>query len=86
VDNISCYNLNDEDLLRKVTVKIGLERVDTQEGVMVEALLDSGVTGLVMSSEFARKQMSELKTMDLVFILFYLLSFLFYFLLFFIEE
>ena len=86
MDNISCYNLNDEDLLRKVTVKIGLERVDTQEGVMVEALLDSGVTGLVMSSEFARKQMSELKTMDLVFILFYLLSFLFYFLLFFIEE
>jgi len=86
VDNISCYNLNDEDLLRKVTVKIRLERIDTQEGVMVEALLDSGVTGLVMSSEFARKQMSELKTMDLVFILFYLLSFLFYFLLFFIEE
>ena len=56
-------------------MKIGLERVDIQEGVMVEALLDSGVTGLVMSSEFARKQMSELKTMDLVSILFYLLLF-----------
>jgi len=36
--------------LREVTVKIGLERIDIQEGVMVEALLDSGVTGLVMSS------------------------------------
>jgi len=41
--------------LREVTVKIGLERIDIQEGVMVEALLDSGATGLVMSSEFARK-------------------------------
>jgi len=43
-------------ILREVTVKIGLERIDTQEGVTVKALLDSGATGLVMSSEFARKQ------------------------------
>ena len=42
--------------LREVTVKIELERLDTQEGITVEALLDSGATGLVMSSEFARKQ------------------------------
>ena len=42
--------------LRKVIVKIELERLDTQEGITVEALLDSGATGLVMSSEFARKQ------------------------------
>ena len=42
-------------ILREVTVKIGLERIDTQKGVTVEALLDSGVTELVMSSEFARK-------------------------------
>jgi len=41
--------------LREVTVKIGLERIDTQEGVTVEALLDSRATGLVMSSEFAKK-------------------------------
>jgi len=41
--------------LRKVTVKIELERIDMQEGITVEALLDSGVTGLVMSSEFAKK-------------------------------
>jgi len=44
-----------EKMLREVTVKIGLERVDTQEGIMVEALLDSGATELVMSSEFAKK-------------------------------
>ena len=41
--------------LREVTVKIGLERIDTQERVTVEALLDSGATGLVISSEFTRK-------------------------------
>ena len=39
--------------LREVTVKIGLERINTQEGITVEALLDSGATSLVMSSEFA---------------------------------
>ena len=50
--------------LREVTVKIGLERIDTQEGVMVEALLDSGVMGLVMSSEFAKKQGFELKKLE----------------------
>ena len=48
-------------MLREVTVKIGLKRIDTQEGVIVEVLLDSGATGLVMSSEFARKQGFKLK-------------------------
>ena len=38
--------------------------MDTQEGVTVEALLDSGVTGLVMSSEFARKQEFKLKKLE----------------------
>ena len=45
-------------------VKIGLERIDTQEGVMVEALLDSGATGLVISSEFAKKQSFKLKKLE----------------------
>jgi len=36
-------------------VKIRLERIDMQEGITVEALLDSGTTELVMSLEFARK-------------------------------
>jgi len=35
--------------------------IDTQEGITVEALLDSGAIGLVMSSEFARKQGFKLK-------------------------
>jgi len=50
--------------LREVTVKIGLERIDTQEGITVEALLDSSATGLVMSSEFAKKQVFKLKKLD----------------------
>jgi len=50
--------------LREVTVKIGLERIDTQEGITVEALLDSGVTELVMSSEFTRKQGFKLKKLE----------------------
>jgi len=47
-----------------VTVKIRLERIDIQERIMVEALLDSGATGLVMSSEFARKQGFKLKRLE----------------------
>ena len=35
-----------------------------QEGVTVEALLDSGATGLVMSSEFAKKQGFKLKRLE----------------------
>jgi len=45
-------------------VKIGLERVDTQEEITVEALLDIGATGLVMSSEFARKHGFKLKKLE----------------------
>ena len=45
-------------------VKIGLERLDMQEGITVEALLDSGATGLVMSSECARKQGFRMKKLE----------------------
>ena len=51
MDNISYYNLDNRKLLRKVIVKIRLERINTQEEVIVEALLDSEAMGLVMSSE-----------------------------------
>jgi len=53
-----------EKILREVTVKIGLERVDIQEGITVEVLLDSRATGLVMSSEFAKKQSFKLKKLE----------------------
>ena len=45
-------------------MKIGLERIDTQEGVIVEVLLDSGATRLVMSSEFTKKQGFKLKKLE----------------------
>jgi len=32
VENTFIYNLNYEDMFREVTVKIGLERIDTQKG------------------------------------------------------
>ena len=54
----------ERETLREVTVKIGLERIDMQERIMVEALLDSGATGLVMSLEFARKQGFKLKKLE----------------------
>ena len=50
--------------LREVTVKIRLERIDTQEGITVEALLDSGAIRLVMSSEFAKKQRFKMKRLE----------------------
>jgi len=47
-----------------VTVKIRLERIDMQEGITVEVLLDSRATELVMSSEFAKKQGFKLKKLE----------------------
>jgi len=64
MDNINNCDLNNEKALREVMVKIGLERMDTQKGIIVEVLLDSGVTVLVMSSEFARKQGFKLKKIE----------------------
>ena len=51
-------------MLREVTIKIGLERLDMQEEITVEASLDSSVIGLVMSSEFARKKGFKLKKLE----------------------
>ena len=45
-------------------VKIGLERINMQEGITVETLLDSGVIGLVMSSKFAKRQRFKLKRLE----------------------
>ena len=64
VDNISCCNLNYRNMLREVTVKIGLERIDTHERVIIEALLDNEVTRLVINLEFTRKQGFKLKKIE----------------------
>ena len=57
-------------------MKIGLGRIDTWEGVIVEALFDSDTTKLVMSSEFVRKEVSKIEAADLIYFYFY---FYFYF-------
>ena len=51
-------------MLREVTVKIGLERIDIQKGIIVEVLLDSRTTKLMMSSEFTRKLRFKLKKLE----------------------
>jgi len=35
MDNISCCDMNNENMLREVTVKIILEKINIQEGVEV---------------------------------------------------
>ena len=42
-------------------MKIGLKGINIQKRVIVEVLLDSRATGLVMSSEFTKKQRFKLK-------------------------
>jgi len=54
----------EKELLREITVKIGLEKIDIQKGITVEAVLDSGTTVLVMSLEFAKKQGFKLKRIE----------------------
>ena len=54
----------EKELLREITVKIGLEKIDIQEGITVEAVLDSGTTVLVMSLEFTKKQGFKLKRIE----------------------
>ena len=44
-----------EKYLREVIVKIVLKQEEEEKGVVIEVLLDSGTTGLVMSEEFVRK-------------------------------
>jgi len=68
INNKSYYNLDNKDMLKEVTVKIGLERINTQEEVTVEVLLDSSAIGLVMSSEFVRKQGLKLKIERLIYV------------------
>jgi len=52
---------NDKELLRKIMVKIRLERINIQKEVIVEVLLDSRVIGLVISLEFTKKIRFKLK-------------------------
>jgi len=37
-------------------MKVGLEKLESHEGVAVKALLDSGATGLFMDTTFAKEK------------------------------
>ena len=39
MENTSCYNLDNRDMLREVMVKIRLEKIDTQKGVTIEVFV-----------------------------------------------
>jgi len=51
-------------MLRKVTMKIELERINTQEEITVETLLNSRATELVISLEFTKKQRFKLRRIE----------------------
>jgi len=45
-------------------MKIGMEKIDTHEGVMVKALLDSGATGMFVDKMFAEKHGFKLDKLE----------------------
>ena len=50
-------------LLREVWMKVGLEKLESHEGVVVKALLDSGATGLFIDTTFAREKRFKMERM-----------------------
>ena len=50
--------------LREVWMKVGLEKLDTHEGVTVKALLDNGATGIFMDKDFVEKQGFKIEKLD----------------------
>ena len=42
-------------MLREVWLNIGVEKIDTHEGVMIKVLLDSGATGMFMNKQTAAR-------------------------------
>jgi len=51
-------------MLKKVWLNIRIEKIDTHEGVMVKALLDSGTTGMFMDKRTAAKYRFRLQELE----------------------
>ena len=51
-------------MLREVWLNIGIEKLDTHEGVMLKALLDSGATGMFMDKRTAAKHRFRLQKLE----------------------
>jgi len=51
-------------MLREVWLNIRVEKIDTHEGVMIKALLDSGVTGMFMNKQTAARHGFKLQKLE----------------------
>jgi len=51
-------------MLREVWLNIGVEKIDTYEGVMIKALLDSGTTVMFMDKQTAAKHGFKLQKLE----------------------
>jgi len=63
-ESVNMRKIVEEEWLREMTVNIGLERINIQEGIIIEVLLNSRVMSLAKSSEFVRKQRFKLKKIE----------------------
>jgi len=51
-------------MLREVWLNIGVEKIDTHEGIMIKALLDSGATGIFMDRQTAARHRFKLQKLE----------------------
>jgi len=51
-------------MLREVWLNVGVEKLDTHEGVTVKALLDSSATGMFMDRRMAARHRFKLQKLE----------------------
>jgi len=51
-------------MLREVWLNIGVEKIDTHEGVMIKTLLDSGTTGIFMDRQMVARHGFKLQKLE----------------------
>jgi len=51
-------------MLREVWLNIGVEKIDTHEGIMIKALLDSGAMGMFMDRQTAARHGFKLQKLE----------------------
>jgi len=51
-------------MLREVWLNIRVEKIDTHERVIVKALLDSGITGILIDRKMAAKNIFKLQKLE----------------------
>ena len=50
--------------MREIWLKIGVEKIDIHEGIMIKVLLDSGVTGMFMNKQTAARHGFKLQKLE----------------------